>query len=727
MPIAPLLQRFVDDELARSLELIDRVHAATLEQLRQPRDGMASLHEKQTYIDLAEALHGKQSLYRSAFIDSLRQLVLADMREHAANTAPDPLGDMAGALTLMDEARVESDIEVMRAQQVIGDTAEWELRELQTFTSTLIGQQHVTAESNPLRPISYARALWDAACVVTPVMAQRSILIRLSAVASGGVLRMAWAAAATRLEAQGVEPGVYRTVVLAPGATIDRPPQFNAPGAAMSAASSGSGMPVVSPQATPNLRDIAPPGGGQTRVAPAPGFEQSLLRLEEMLRALPGPSSDSHHGGNPSSPRLRDHQASLVAATPNMVDREVIDLLSRLFDTVLVDARLHSSFRTLIARLQTSALRVALHDTAMMQDQDHVVWQLMNRLGEVSAAYPQTGDPRLTTMLTFCEQLVADMAQASTQDLRLYQKGMARFDEFLQELVAQQLKQAQPQVDQLMRTERRDQLQRQLSQRLSEQMVPLRVSAEIRRFVTGAWAQVLAECIQRHGESVEPSPTYLRTVDDLLWSLKLPDHPQSRNRLVTLLPSLLQRLKSGMALISLPEAEQQHVLDELMAVHTEALRPGTGTAGGSQGGGLSAEQIVQQLRDEVDEPEEQPSRSFGDSLIDLSSMDTVPADLLDEAGSANEREPTGISALKPGSRRRLFLRGRWTRVQLLWHSPQGRFFLFAGESPGRTHSITDLALERLLAEKLLLPLEDKPLVQRAISALFRELGQQQPA
>ena len=75
----------------------------------------------------------------------------------------------------MDETRVEIDIEISRAMQIIDSTAEWELRELQTFTSTLCGLQHVSAESNPLRPIVYASALWDAAGEVSPAQADRAI------------------------------------------------------------------------------------------------------------------------------------------------------------------------------------------------------------------------------------------------------------------------------------------------------------------------------------------------------------------------------------------------------------------------------------------------------------------------------------------------------------------------------------------------------------------------
>ena len=52
---------------------------------------------------------------------------------------------------------------------------------------------------------------------------------------------------------------------------------------------------------------------------------------------------------------------------------------------------------------------------------------------------------------------------------------------------------------------------------------------------------------------------------------------------------------------------------------------------------------------------------------------------------------------------RLFIHGRWARCQLLWRSDQGQFFLFAGDSPTRNHSITRRALERLSAAGLITP------------------------
>ena len=96
----------------------------------------------------------------------------------------------------------------------------------------------------------------------------------------------------------------------------------------------------------------------------------------------------------------------------------------------------------------------------------------------------------------------------------------------------------------------------------------------------------------------------------------------------------------------------------------------------------------------------------------------MPAELEKPTGDASARM---VGALRPADRRRMFVNGRWSRVQLLWRSDQGEIYLFAGEIAGETHSITRRALERLAAAGLLRPLEDKPLSQRAIDAVERRI------
>jgi len=312
------------------------------------------------------------------------------------------------------------------------------------------------------------------------------------------------------------------------------------------------------------------------------------------------------------------------------------------------------------------------------------------------------------------------MAGAAAPDTALFRRGLNRIDIFLSEQLQAQLRAAHVDIDALRLAERRDVLQQHLTQRIADQMVAVRTSPTIRRFITGAWARVIADDMLRHGEQSEATMSALKTVDDLLWSLKIPDHPQSRQRLITLLPGLLQRIRVGMEGIALPAAEQQAVLDELMAIHTEALRPGT-RAGAAAA--LTPEEIVQGMREEV-VAESAPARSFSDSVIDLSSMETVPAEHLPSGGDGGDDvDPSKrIEALRVGDRQRVFLRGRWSRVQLLWRSDRSLFFLFAGESPSRTHSITRRALERLSSAGLVQPIEARPLVQRAVDRMLREIS-----
>jgi hypothetical protein len=657
MPVPPQLQRFVDDELARSGPLIERTQAGALQLLREHHGGL-SAGEREHHFSIVDALQRGGTRYQTAFLEALRAGVMQEMRSEAGAATEASIG---GGLELMDESRVEIDIEISRAMQIIDSTAEWELRELQTFTSALCGQQHVSAESNPLRPLVYATALWRAACAVTPLPVQQAILLRVAAGVLAGLLKNAWAAASTRLEAQGVEPSIYRTVLLAPGAALERAAATTRPGV-----------------------------------------------LAEALGRIAGPAP----AGSAAFGRQLDPAASTSA------DPRVVELLSRMFGLIQADTQLSGACRAVIARLQVAALRIALQDTSMFQSLEHPVWQLTDRIAHASAGYPAPDDPRHAALLSFCEAVAEEISRNPASDAAMFKRGAARVDKFLAEQLQWQLREAAATVESLRRAERREILEQHLSQRLAEQMAPVRTSPEIRRFVTGVWAKVLAEAMLQFGEQAEPTPTYLKTVDDLLWSLQTPDHPQSRQRLLGLLPGLLQRLRAGMALIGMPAAEQQPVLDALMVVHTEALRPGR--AGAET---LTPEQIVQRMRDEV-LPDDPPTRPFADSVIDIASMDTVPADFLPTDASLGSVEEVArhLEALAPGQRQRLFIQGRWARVQLLWRSDQSLYFLYAGEHAGRSHSITRRALERLDAASLVQPLEATSLVQRTLDALLNQLS-----
>lgn len=721
MPIAPLLQRFVEDELALAPALVSRVVAGTV-RLLGPANDAASGAERMDHADVMASLRQRSSQYESAFVESLKKQVGEDLVRRTDPSCEEPASEL-DSLELMDESRVEVDIEISRAMQLIDSTAEWELRELQMFTSTLVGQTHVTAESNPFRPLVYATALWDAACVVADSQSHRALILRTSAGVAAGLLKNASAAASSRLEAQGVEPGVYRTVVLPSASGTGRPaPEPARPGALGALLASMPQAPAAGPgtasNATPDARVSTIRGDSAARRTPE--LDQALMRLDELLRHPAMEASGT--GAISSARRLEQYRSALVASAVALLDRQVIELVTRLFESMLADSALPGAFRPVVSRMQVAALRLCLADSTALDSFDHPLWRLLDRIGETSVGHSRIEDPRLAAFLTFGAAVAEEMAGAAAPDAALFRRGLNRIDAFLSEQLQGQLRAAQPAVEALKRAERREVLQQHLSLRLTDSMVNLRTTPAIRRFVTGTWAQVIAADMLRHGEQSEQALATLKTADDLLWSLQIPDHPQSRQRLIGLLPGLLQRLRAGMESVHVPPAERHAVLGELMTIHTEALRPGTRSAGA-----LTPEEIVQRMRDEV--VSEAPSaRTFSDSVIDLSSMETVPAEHL-PAGADRAENDGGkqIESMRVGDRHRIFLQRRWSRVQLLWRSDRSLFFLLSGESPSHPHSITGRALERLASAGLVQPMEARPLVQRAADRMMRDLpGQVAP-
>jgi hypothetical protein len=661
MPVTALMQQFVDDELDRAPELIERTRVGTLQLLRDPKHSALHANERAHHAALVDALASRSAAFGAAFEESLGRRVREELE-----VVRDPEGrppSQMGGLQLMDESQVEVDIEISRAIQLIDSTAEWELRELQTFTSTLVGLRHVSADSNPLRPPVYVSALWDAACAVLPSQGQRMIVLRVASGVLAGLLKNAWAAASTRLESMGVEPSAYRTVLLAPGSVPDAP---------------------------------------RTRRGPSSAF-QVLLADAPAMRSAPTPLSTSRTGGwsGRSEPGVR----------PESMASRVADLISRIFRTFAADEGVAPEARAVIAKLQDPVLRLVLADDAALQGFEHPAWALIDRVARVGEDFA-SGDPRQRRLLAFATRLAAELTASDVPDAGSFQHALDQLGEFAAEQWQEQLHGAEAAIEQLQRAERRDRLVPRLSERLIEQMASLRVPAGIRRFVSTNWSRVVAQAMVDHGEQHVTTTRYVKAVDDLLWSLTAQGHPGSRSRLLALLPGLLETLRIGMASIGMAEAEQRVVLDELMPIHTEALRPKA-----AETDSLSAEEIVRRMREEVI-PQE-PARSFGDSVIDVASMDTVPAEFM-PTGLEEESEPADTLAV--GQVRRMFITGRWAHVQLLWRSEQGQYLLFAGEGPGRTHSMTRRALERLQAARLVQPIETQPLVQRTIDTLMHQLA-----
>jgi hypothetical protein len=403
MTTSEALQRFVDDELMRAPMLADQVIEETQVAIRKASAGLNPL-ELGLVADVQRALMSHRSMVANEFVRALTEQVRHQMGDvdSTGNAAPSSLG----GLSLVDETQVEVDVEVSRAIEAIRSVAEHELRELMSYTSALVGDMDVARDYNPFRPEVLGRSLWEAAQSLPLKRAYQLAFMRHASTPLAQLVRKAYAGACSRLEAMGVEPAVYRTIIVfgsrrAPG---QQDSFFDGQSNRVE-----SSTPLPGPAGRPQPADAAAPAAAAA--GPRLSLDQVLQRTDELLRSLPADGSPQQRE------QLRQLQRQqMVDSAEKSAERELVQLMGRLFDAVLGDRRLEPDIQNLLSRLQTPALRLALRDPATLENYTHPVWLLMDRMALQGDLHPPAGDPERTRMLRFMHGLLDTLAQEQSRD-----------------------------------------------------------------------------------------------------------------------------------------------------------------------------------------------------------------------------------------------------------------------------------------------------------------------
>lgn len=692
----PLLQRHLDDSLAHALQWLPLVLQDTQQALVA---GNAPALRSAGKGQLAEVVGALQKLQPQLVRRTVDELRARAVEAGGAAMAPKAPGAFSlDSLQLVDENQAEQDIEVMRMVQLAELSAEWELRELQARTATLRGERDIRAEANPLRPEMVARAFWEASGELGLAPEARLLLVRAAGEPMARGLREAYAQGLKRLESWGVQPAAYRAVQL-PGRAV--PP---------SAAPPNSGFDLTRPGALDELAGGRSRGGDAAGTVPLSAEAAARLNaaLDRVLAQLPA-------GDAGAANLIRAHQAALDGAARNDGDRHVVSLLAQLFESILNDATLLPAVRQRLARLQKPVLTIALHDTRLLDDHSQPSWRLMNRIASHVMGYSDPADPRLAPFLTDLDQLLDPLAAARTPEAAQHAEALAQLEAMALKHLRMEQRAAGSSIEKLRAAERREELQAAYREQLGAQLAssPAALDASLRRFLVETWSLVLAESSLRDGAAAASTAQFAQTVDHLLGSLQPPRGPDERSRLAASVAPLVQRLKDGMALIRLPDAEREAVLRALMARHAELLK-GDAPARTRD---LTPEEIVQRMRDEMLDDAPSGSTVGGDSLLDVSALETVPAELMSDPTPAAARPGAWLDRVSTGTWCQLALQGGWTPLRLLWVSEARNHWLFSS-APGVMHSYTRRALERLASERLAVPLETRNLLERAVDALL---------
>ena len=608
--------------------------------------------------EVASALARQHAAFAARFSDALRDAFAEFIRPPAAKAAGQWLD--LGAFEIMDESRIQDEIEVAQVVQILNEDCTVELRRLIKFEGALRRHEGVRVASSPIGPPCLARALWAASEGLGLAAPVRAELVRC--VARWLAPRLGELYAAVRqagfADASHLEAADRATEGADEGSTAAPPTGFD----------------VTRPGALYELMDLdeeRPVFAASTAHAP----------LERIPDTLPMPLD----GDDARIPDLiHSHREELAALQDATSARLAVALIGHLFDQIVADPALAPEAREWIVRLQPAVVRLATQDASLLRSHRHPAWTLVNRIA--TTLNVDGGAPAPEFMQWLGEAVAQVAADPSTA---AFEAAVERLAHLRRKQAQRRLTSVEGALELLRRNASLEELVTQARARLQRKLDSAQAPSRTKRFILTLWSLVVAqEWTTLPAEARRNSPA-MDTAVDVIWST---DEARSRAdapTLVAMIPELVERLTAGMATVKLSEAMKKAWLDQIAAIHLHAMRRPDGAASAS-----------------------------GPVTVDLELDDELPPAPAPQALAAIPDAASPIASLQVGDSVTLQLHGEWTDLQLLWTSDNGYFLLFAGAGDG-SHSFTRKALEKMFAQGLLRTADSSSALQRAGDEILR--------
>ncbi|HSW19383.1 MAG TPA: DUF1631 family protein [Ramlibacter sp.] len=621
-------------------------------------------------------------------------------------------------LQLFGEAELGQSIEVARGRQEVSHSVDDVLPELDALVSTLLGWRSSQPGLNPMRPDVFVRALQSALAELAPDAHVREVLIAPASGLLGANLRKLYREMADWLASTGVEPAVPL------GGRRDK------------GSAAGSGSPVTRSVARTLLTldklrkllagDFDPEQGQRAEflhtVPASMAMLQDMNQVDQLVRKLEEKRS---------SARVRS--AAEVADNPKLglqLGEQVVRLM---FENLAQDGRLVGAYKQQLRAIEPAVLQLAQQDSRFFSDRNHPARQVLERMTQRSLAFKAESDEGWHRFLGSIEGAVQWLdAKPVEADTFRELLGQLQDQWNVQDYALRQRREEAARA--LVQAEQRNLLAQRLSGNLERRLEGSVVPEFVSDFLKTSWTQVLAQAKLSCFDGSDDPYDYMALVDDLAWSVQKNKSQRGRlQRLATMIPGLLSRMREGLERIDYPPELTQRFFDRLAAIHESALKEGRDSAARAA------------AEDAETAPSEFGPSAFEDSAVWLASQEASdagyigpdsfpPDDAADLPPPADVRQDEAAESLDAsaegelpiGTWVELQVQGQSLRVQLTWASPHQTLFMFSSPT-GTAHSMSRRTLDRLRAQGRMQVLAGRNLVEEALdevakAALLNSLG-----
>jgi hypothetical protein len=406
---------------------------------------------------------------------------------------------------------------------------------------------------------------------------------------------------------------------------------------------------------------------------------------------------------------LRQRTGELKKKAATETEKATIEIVALMFQSILAEERIPAAVRVWFARLQMPVLRVALEDPEFFGTLQHPARQLIDRMGSCVLGFDAAAISG-STLETEIRRVVQTIEQYPETGARVFQLVYDEFQRFLARFLTEK-NETQRVVSVAQQVEQKEALAIQYTIELRRMLADVPVRDEVREFLFKVWAEVLAVAAIRHGPQHAETIALKKSAADLVWSAGAKPNRTERAKVIQDLPPLLQRLRSGMALLGLEPAEQERHIKSIGDTIADAFMSKTETIPQAQIDAMGKR--LANLEDFISDD------AGGDLPLDADDIEMmlgIDSPMLTVVTDGGSKPSDAIMAwaleLQLANWFTLDHNGALHTVQYVWRSERRQLHLFAS-TEGRSFLVQLRRLASYLQAGLLLPAEEEALTIRA--------------
>jgi hypothetical protein len=657
--------------------------------------------------------------------ESYPQALLSEFA-HAISGSPQATSALSfDSLELMGDEQMQESVDLMRLQQSVTNSVEFELSELNTLMCAAQGLKKVQIDRNPLRPEVYVRSL-RSVILQSPVPQDvRKLWLHALGEALGPELARAYKELCESMREKGIGEAGFNLINTTPVR-----PTANANDDAAQQASTLLNVKELRRLLT---GELGLPRGMPENESAHPDFSatvpaafevlQEMRQVDEVVKRLHRRQAS---GADPARSEALHQQLQREArGAGQALGLEVVNLM---VENIASDTRLLPPVQHAVRELEPALLRLALVDPRFFSDRKHPARQLLEQMTQRSLAWQSEDSPGFEAFMEPLLQAVEVLVSTRAEGADPFEYALTSLEEAWGDLQKRDRRYREKAVRALLQAEQRNLLAAKIARELRTRPDLLSAPREVAAFVAGPWAQVMAQARLSDTSGATDPGGHAALVADMLWSAQPRVASTNPAKLQRLMPLLQHELRNGLATIDYPLPATQRFLDQLAALHQRAL---AGDAQASRPVPLSTtltpDELLALAADQEDNESDVPGAWLApteaqhsgfvethQSIAPKPLFQPTQAGFSDTRPRQEELAPSmADTGLRPGSWVEMLTDGNWVRNQLTWASPHATLFMFA-DAGGTTHSMTRRLLDKMLKSGALRIVSDQAVVDGAL-------------